>query len=169
LRPSSAECKLASAPTRPSQSSPVRLDFFGPATNDSPHTGSEGGFAPRLFQRAHSRCTGSLWHRQDPHKLPYCRLNIRYPIHHRHCHDVCERRGNPVHGHVALSGRLSHLRVVRHISASAAADNRTPTDADLSKILKTLGNAFYNQLDFDERVIRADFRDHRQLLEDSLP
>ncbi|VDO31660.1 unnamed protein product [Haemonchus placei] len=63
---------------------------------------------------------------------------------------------------------FSHRRVVRHISDSAAADNRTPTDADLSKILKTLGDTFYNQLDFDERVICADFRNHRQLLEDYL-
>nr|CDJ83921.1 Protein C05C10.2, isoform b [Haemonchus contortus] len=63
---------------------------------------------------------------------------------------------------------FSHLRVVRHISDSAAADNRTPTDADLGKILKTLGDTFYDQLDFDERVVCADFRDHRQLLEDYL-
>uniref|UniRef100_A0A7I4YL56 AAA_12 domain-containing protein n=1 Tax=Haemonchus contortus TaxID=6289 RepID=A0A7I4YL56_HAECO len=65
-------------------------------------------------------------------------------------------------------GDFSHLRVVRHISDSAAADNRTPTDADLGKILKTLGDTFYDQLDFDERVICTDFRDHRQLLEDYL-
>ncbi|XGW34662.1 LOW QUALITY PROTEIN: hypothetical protein V3C99_018558, partial [Haemonchus contortus] len=40
----------------------------------------------------------SLWHRQDSHRLPYCRLIIRYAKHYRHCHDVYERRGRPVHG-----------------------------------------------------------------------
>nr|CDJ96815.1 regulator of nonsense transcripts [Haemonchus contortus] len=57
------------------------------------------------------------------------------------------------------------MRVVRHISDTAAADNLTPTPVDLSKVLKSLGSEFKDQLSEEDLEKCELFKGYRDIIE----
>ncbi|CAJ0605849.1 unnamed protein product [Cylicocyclus nassatus] len=59
----------------------------------------------------------------------------------------------------------NHLAVVRYLSDTAAAENNSPTSADLGELLKELGTRYAEQLTADELDLCSAFQSGREVLE----